>query len=55
MNFVSVQQLYDDMAAWERTLPHFDAVCGVPRSGMIPAAYISLRRNIRLVELTDLL
>ena len=55
MNFVSMQQLYDDVAAWERTLPTFDAVCGVPRSGMIPAAYIAIRRNIRLVELNDLL
>lgn len=55
MNFVSFQRFYDDIAAWERELPQFDAVCGIPRSGMIPAGYIALRRNIRLVELTDLL
>jgi len=55
MNFVSFQRFYDDIAAWERQLPKFDAVCGIPRSGMIPAGYIALRRNIRLVELTDLL
>jgi uncharacterized HAD superfamily protein len=30
-------------------------VCGVPRSGLIPSTYIALRRNIRLVELSDLL
>lgn len=55
MNFVSLADLYRDIAIWERQLPHFDAVCGVPRSGLIPATYIALRRNIRLVELSDLL
>jgi uncharacterized HAD superfamily protein len=55
MNFVGIDQFYLDITAWERLLPQFDAVCGVPRSGLIPAAYIALRRNIRLVELTDLL
>ena len=55
MNFVSMQEMYDDMTAWERQLPVFDAVCGVPRSGLLPASYIAMRRNIRLVELTDLL
>ena len=55
MNFVNMQELYRDMERWERELPQFDAVCGVPRSGMIPAAYIAIRRNIRLVEITDLL
>lgn len=55
MNFVSFRQFYADIAVWERELPHFDAVCGIPRSGMIPAAYIAMRRNIRLVELADLL
>ena len=55
MNFVSTDRLYQDMAAWERQIPEFDAVCGVPRSGLIPAAYIALRRNIRMVELGTLL
>lgn len=55
MNFVSTAQLYQDMAAWERQLPEFDAVCGVPRSGLIPAAHIALRRNIRMVALNELL
>lgn len=55
MNFVSFSDLHRDIANWERELPSFDAVCGVPRSGLIPATYISLRRNIRLVELFDLL
>jgi orotate phosphoribosyltransferase len=55
MNFVSLAELHHDIAQWERQLPDFDAVCGVPRSGLIPAVYIALRRNIRLVELSDLL
>lgn len=55
MNFVSTDQLYQDMAAWERQIPEFDAVCGVPRSGLIPAAYIALRRNLRMVPLNELL
>ena len=55
MNFISLAELYRDVAVWERQLPQFDAVCGVPRSGLIPAAYIALRRNIRLVDLSDLL
>lgn len=50
MNFVNFSRFYADIAAWERTLPQFDAVCGIPRSGVIPAAYIAVRRNIRLVD-----
>lgn len=55
MNFVSLEQFHHDIAAWERQLPEFDAVCGVPRSGLIPAAHIALRRNIRMVALNELL
>jgi len=55
VNFVSFDQLYKDIADWEPSLPEFDAVCGVPRSGLIPAAYLALRRNVRLVELGNLL
>lgn len=55
MNFVNWTQFQADIAAWERLLPEFDAVCGVPRSGLVPAAYIALRRNIRLVDLAELL
>jgi hypothetical protein len=55
MNFVSLADFSKDVAAWERQLPQFDAVCGVPRSGLLPATQIALRRNIRLVELSDLL
>lgn len=55
MNFVSYLQFYADIAAWERQLPEFDAVCGVPRSGLIPAAHIALRRNLRLVDFSELM
>jgi hypothetical protein len=55
MNFINLAEFSRDIAAWERKLPQFDAVCGVPRSGLIPAAHIALRRNIRLVELSEVL
>lgn len=55
MNFISYSQFYKDIAKWENQLPNFDAICGVPRSGLIPAAHIALRRNIRLVDLSSLL
>jgi uncharacterized HAD superfamily protein/hypoxanthine phosphoribosyltransferase len=50
MNFVSFDKLKEDVLAWERTLPLFDIVVGIPRSGLIPAAYLALKRNIRYVE-----
>lgn len=55
MNFISLDQFYKDIVTWERQLPYFDAVCGVPRSGLLPASIIALRRNIRLVDLNSLL
>lgn len=55
MNFISLDQFYKDVVTWERQLPYFDAVCGVPRSGLLPASIIALRRNIRLVDLNSLL
>jgi orotate phosphoribosyltransferase len=55
MHFRNYDELYRDIAKWERQLPQFDAVCGVPRSGLIPATYIATRRNIRMVELSRLL
>lgn len=54
MNFISLDQFYKDVVTWERQLPYFDAVCGVPRSGLLPASIIALRRNIRLVDLNSL-
>lgn len=55
MHFVSLVDFYADVVAWERSLPEFDAVVGIPRSGLYPASYIALRRNIRLIDLADLL
>lgn len=54
MNFVTFKQFYADIASWEKDLPEFDAVCGIPRSGLIPASYIALKRNIRLVAFESL-
>ena len=55
MNFKSYEELLADTAAWERDLPHYDAVCGVPRSGLIPASYLATRRNVRMVALDELI
>lgn len=55
MNFVSWKEFYADIDLWEKQLPQFDFICGVPRSGLIPAAYISLKRNLRLLHLSDVI
>ena len=55
MNFKSYEELLADTVAWERDLPHYDAVCGVPRSGLIPAGYLATRRNVRMVALDELM
>jgi uncharacterized HAD superfamily protein len=55
ISFVNWSSFFDDLRNWERRLPQFDAVCGVPRSGLFPASYIAMQRNIRLVELDELL
>lgn len=55
MNFKSYEELLADTIAWERDLPHYDAVCGVPRSGLIPAGYLATRRNVRMVALDELM
>lgn len=55
LKFVSYRQLLTDLESWERRLPAVDGVVGVPRSGVLVASYLSLRRNIRLVPLDLLL
>ncbi len=55
MNFVTFAEFYKDISDWEKTLPHFDAVCGIPRSGVLPATLIALKRNIRLVAWESLM
>jgi len=41
MNFVSYSQLIQDTINFAHQLPRFDAVAGVPRSGMLPASIIA--------------
>ncbi len=55
MKFKTYQDLLEDTKTWERHLPEFDAICGVPRSGLLPATYLSTVRNTRLVPLNLLL
>jgi uncharacterized HAD superfamily protein len=55
LNFVTWNEFFQDVVAFERSLPQFDAVCGVPRSGLFPATYIATTRNIRLVDYNTLL
>lgn len=55
INFVSWTKFNLDIVDWERRLPYFDAVCGVPTSGLYPAAYIAMQRNIHLLDLSQLL
>lgn len=55
MTFTTWRQLHDDLACWERVLPHFDFVTGVPRSGLFPASFLALRRNLPMISLPHLL
>ena len=55
MIYVTYQRFYEDLAAWERKLPDYDAFVGVPRCGVLAAAGLASRRNVRLVELWQLL
>lgn len=48
MKFVSYDQLAKDIASWSEELPHYDAIVGVPRSGMLPATILALHRNVAL-------
>lgn len=55
MNFVSQQQLVEDIRLWSSQLPtDLVAVAGVPRSGILPAVQLALHRNIHLVTIDDL-
>lgn len=55
LNFVSWPEFFKDVVAFEKRLPAFDAICGVPRSGLFPASYIAMTRNIRLVDYQHLM
>ena len=54
MNFKSYAQLHRDLIQWQSTLPSYDMVAGIPRSGMIAASMFAQIRNIPLVS-TDFL
>lgn len=52
MNFVTYAELAKDVVEWSSRLPReFDAVLGVPRSGIIPASIFGLHRNIHVGDL----
>lgn len=44
-----------DVHSWCDDLPEISAVCGVPRSGVLPASIIAMRRNITLLSFDALL
>jgi len=55
MIFISYAELAQDVIAWSQKLPrNIDAIAGVPRSGMVPAAMLALHRNVRLTTVEDL-
>lgn len=45
MNFRSYNDLVRDVKAWAATLPEFDAVVGVPRSGTLVASLLAVERG----------
>lgn len=52
MKFVSYSQLARDVIAWAQELDQdYDAVVGVPRSGMLVANILALHWNIKLADL----
>lgn len=53
MNFVSYAQLARDVSDWVKDLPRYDAVIGIERSGMIPAAMLALHWNVPLFTLSQ--
>ena len=55
MHFVNMKTLCDDVYSWEKQLLEFDAVCGISRSGLLPASMIAMLRNIRMVDLDQLI
>jgi len=56
VNFVSYQTLLNDVRSWSDQLSNnIVAVCGIPRSGILPAALLSLHRNCHLITLQQLM
>jgi orotate phosphoribosyltransferase len=48
MIYVSYAQLAKDVVAFSENLGHYDAIIGVPRSGMPAASMLALHRNVAL-------
>lgn len=53
--YKSLAQMNRDVWQWNESLPPCDVVCGVPRSGLLPAALLSQIRNVPLASLDGLL
>ena len=52
MYFKNIKDLSDDIDAWIPRLPAgIECVVGIPRSGILPAAILSLRMNLPLADL----
>ena len=55
MNFVNYKQFHKDILNWSQQLDQdYDAVIGVPRSGMLVASILALHWNIKLGDLGGL-
>jgi hypoxanthine phosphoribosyltransferase len=52
MFFKSYADLAKDIELWSSKLPEFSAIIGVPRSGILPASLLALKRNIPLLDLS---
>lgn len=48
MNFVSYSEMVTHCSDLAMKLPKFDMVCGIPRSGMLPASILALHWNVPL-------
>lgn len=54
MIFLNYRDMVKDMYHWSTKLPQFSAICGVPRSGLIPATVLAEIRNCHMITLEDL-
>ena len=46
LQFMTIEQLIAWSREWSKELPQYDAVIGIPRSGLIPAMTIAEERRI---------
>ncbi len=52
--FKSYADVARDMELWSSALPEYSAIAAVPRSGLVPAVILALKRNIPLIDLGDM-